>query len=781
MKSKRYLFVVLVLFTFCGTELASQNAEQSKWSLSGTQVRPGSDPFMQKLYWEINNSAMQEKLRDLRPFPVGVVYYQQREDDFDAAVKEFKTIKKLGFTALKQLKLDSPKNPQGFKEKVFNAAIDEGISPWYYGKGGWEHIDQQLLNKLGIEMTYSFENLPKIQSDARMVAYQNDVWRKRVDIMADKPEPPKGMGEPGRNNPWLPKRLTAPFSEWLKQEYGVLDTLKSAWNSGFTDTQDFKSFDGAAQSLIGSGFDNYGNGKGSKVSDFRRYRDAMKFQSSLIVDNYQQTMDLYHKWDPEEPERTGGHQVFENQAVNAWDLEGQAKTASIGGSFYASVHLPHHFFLIDNEVTRPVYWQSRIIADMFKGGWTATWESTGGPTQWSGHEGYTVDGNTMSQLFVSYLASGLKGVGIWMWNSRGEGWEVGEYALTDIQGEPSDRAIVAGKFSKKLQEHRYELWDSQDEPIVGIFYSWENEALLGRLSLGAYDMNTPVYKTDRDLKFRQFHTEGRLGISRALTNNNVPFEYVTERNLEEGLAARYPVIYLPYILALDDKHVKLLIEYVAQGGRLVADFPLLMLDNYGRLNKQKVGSDFEELFGLQVGDYYNSFNRSIVFEGDTLHNTQYGKLKLTQAEVLNTFGNGVPAVTRNSYKKGEAILLNFEASREAYKPGNTKMEDILTYYSLGDIRPPFEVAGSKNTFVMRRAAPKADHYFIVNDGETETVNIHSDVIRYENIRNVYTDEVISVAKKGFDITVPARSGVWIRAEKRDKKNHFISPIYLKTE
>lgn len=765
--------LVLVLLPLKG---ASQNSDVAKWAIEGTQLRKGDDPFMQQLYWDINDGPMQQKLRHIRPFPVGVVYYQQREDDFEAVIKEFRTIKELGFTALKQLKLDSPENPVGFNEKVFHAAIEEGLSPWYYGKGGWEHIDRELLGKLNMKMPSTAENLPIIQSDPRMIAYQNGVWHKRVDKMSQKPEKPKGMGEPGRNNPWLPERLIAPFSIWLKKEYEVLDSLRSAWNLGFTDTREFATFKEAAASMKGTGFDGYGNGEGPKVHDFRRYRDAMKFQSELIVQNYQETMDLYYQWDFEEPERTGGHQIFENQAMNAWDLEGQARTAALGGSFYASVHLPHHFFLIDNEVTRPVYWQARIIADMFKGGWAATWESTGGPTQWSGHEGYTVDGKTMSQLFVSYLAAGLKGVGIWMWNSRGEGWEVGEYALTDIQGEPSDRAIVAGNFSKKLQEYRFELWDSQDEPVVGVLYSWENEAILGRLSLGAYDMNTPVYKTDRDTKFRQYHTEGRLGISRALTNSNIPFEYVTERNLEEGLANRYPVIYLPYILALDDNHVKILKKYVAQGGRLVADFPVLMLDNYGRLNKHRTGSDFEELFGLQVADYYNAFNRNIVFEGDTLRNTQYGQLKLTKAKAINTFENGLPAVTSNRYGKGEAVLLNFEASRGIYKAGNTKMEDILTFYSLGEMRPPFEVTGEKNSFTMRRAAPKADHYFILNDGAKETISIKSDVIGYGKVINVYTEQVLEKTDTGFRVAIPARSGVWIRAEKRDTKNHFISPI-----
>ena len=278
---RRYGYIAILLLLLMPLRGTSQNLDLSGWTIEGTQLRSGQDPYLQKLYWKINDSPMQQKLRQIKPFPVGVVYYQQRGDDFEAVIKELRTIKKLGFTALKQLKLDSPKNPVRFEEKVFHSAIDEGLSPWYYGKGGWEHLDQKLLDKLGIETAFTTENLPKIHLDSRLIAYQNSVWHKRVDKMSQKPEKPKGMGEPGRNNPWLPERLISPFSAWLKNEYRGLDSLKTAWNLGFTDIRDFTTFNEAASSLMGTGFDGYGNGKGPKVHDFRRYRDAMKFQSEL--------------------------------------------------------------------------------------------------------------------------------------------------------------------------------------------------------------------------------------------------------------------------------------------------------------------------------------------------------------------------------------------------------------------------------------------------------------------------------------------------------------------
>ncbi|MEM1328411.1 MAG: beta-galactosidase trimerization domain-containing protein [Bacteroidota bacterium] len=753
----RYL---LLLLAFClSRTILAQNLP-----IEGTQLREGEDPYLTKLYWQLNDSPMQQKLRSIKPFPVGVVYYQQRGHSLKDIQKEFQTIKDLGFTALKQIQLVAPDNPTDFEETVFRTAVETGLSPWYYGKGGWANIDEQLLQRLKIDIAFSEENMPEIQQHPKMMAHQNEVWRQRITRMKNKPPKPKGMGEPGRNNPWLPERLLPPFANWLETTYGDLETLKDAWNCGFTGKCTFSSFKEAAQLMEGEDFDQYGNGTGKLRHDFRRYRDAMKFQSELIVDNYQQTMDLYYRWDADEPERTGGHQLFENQAMNTWDLEAQAQTARIGGSFYSSIHLTHHFFLTDNEIILPVYWQARTVADMFKGGWAATWESTGGPTQWSGHQGYTVDGNTMSQLAVAYLAAGLKGIGLWMWNSRGEGWEVGEYALTDIQGEPSDRAVVMGNFSKKLQEHRFELWEAMDEPTVGILYSWENEAMLGRLSLGQYDLNTPVYKTNRDREFRQFHTEARLGISRALTSHHIPFEYVTERDLDAGLAQRYPIIYLPYVLTLKQKHISILKNYVAEGGRLVADFPVLMLDEYGRLNKYLEADDLTELFGLQVADYYHSFNRPTILKGDTL-DTQYGIFKLKDATAIETFENGLPAILTHQYGKGEVLLFNFEASRMTYAPNNDAMERLLTYHTLGDIRPAYEVKNANHGVVMCRAAPEADHYFIINDGAAETIQIQSDVIDYGRAVNVYTDEVLKKTANGFEVEVAERMGVWVRVDK----------------
>jgi hypothetical protein len=191
-----------------------------------------------------------------------------------------------------------------------------------------------------------------------------------------------------------------------------------------------------------------------------------------------------------------------------------------------------------------------------------------------------------------------------------------------------------------------------------------------------------------------------------------------------------------------------------------------MLDNYGRLNKQLPGSDFEELFGFSTADYNHTFNCPRTFRGKEME-TQYGDIKLSGATVVETWSDGVPAILTNNYGKGSTLVFNFEASRQAFNPGNHQMEQLLAKATLGNIRPPFLVNGAQNSLVFRRAAPKADHYFVLNTGDgKETIRITSQDINYVQASDIIDGKSINVVNNGISIDVPASSGVWVRMQKQ---------------
>ena len=112
---------------------------------------------------------MLEKIASLRPFPIGVVFQQDPRvhHDIPTIRAEFALIRRLGFNALKQVMLSN--RSAAFARAVFEAAIEEGLIPWWYGRAGWEAITPELLNRIGIPS----DTLPAaVQNDSRMLAYQ---------------------------------------------------------------------------------------------------------------------------------------------------------------------------------------------------------------------------------------------------------------------------------------------------------------------------------------------------------------------------------------------------------------------------------------------------------------------------------------------------------------------------------------------------------------------------------------------------------------------------------
>ena len=209
---------------------------------------------------------------------------------------------------------------------------------------------------------------------------------------------------------------------------------------------------------------------------------------------------------------------------------------------------------------------------------------------------------------ATYLAAGLKGIGFWTYNSRDVGWEGGEYALTDLAGRPTGRTMAAALVAKAIEKWRVELWQAQDEPAVGMLYSWENEATYARLSLGSYPLQTRAHPGDRSPLFAQRYSEARMGLGRALVGANIPFEICSEHDLEAGLAGRYKAIYLPSMVCLPEATLQLLVAYVRAGGHLIAEQPLLEFDDFGRLNKWQADGTPARLFGIRVRDYQNTQN-----------------------------------------------------------------------------------------------------------------------------------------------------------------------------
>lgn len=702
--------------------------------------------YLHEKYDALHSTDRQEQFKKIRPMPAGVVYIQHPGEGEKEIREHFRLMKKLGFNSLKQIMTV----PGWELEDVQLIALEEGLVPWWYGSGGWASITDDLLKELKIPLD---TNLKEIRENPKMVKYQQKVMKDRV-LKAKKYKQehgslPKGAQtaydpEVGKRGLDLTKEGKNLFVKWAKNHYQDINKLNDAWSlhhhglgNAFTSWEDFA--------------ENW-----QEKASHRNYKDKIdifRFKAEHGTGNIKERATAFANYDPSVPFRGGGEMgLFLPAAYMGVDMETIADVIKDYGSFYPSTHLSWHFNLSNNEIVRPFYIQASIMNDFYKGGWSGGWESTGGPQQFDGEKyaselnSYYVDGGTILQLFMSQMAAGFKGFGIWCWSIRTAGKEGGEYALLDRNNQPTDRAIRLGMMGKAMQKYRDEIWEAHKEPTVGVLLDWNNDAAWAAMSVRGRET------------LRNFPIESRIGAARALMNANIPFEYVTPDDLRNGLAPRYQVIYLPSVISMNREVLEILEGYVQQGGRLVLDLPGGKFDENTAILPTGKNSLFNKIFGVTLDNYQFSGSNKTV----SLHGKEWtgfiADMTLDGAAAKAFYNTGKPAITEFQYGQGSAVILGVDMAHQCFEQGNTLAEQLLTRHALGDnISAPYSCEGA---LVYKLSAPNADHYYFINDGTAKSVIFRSEM-KYKNAIDALTGAKVDP----LSIKLDADDARWIRMEK----------------
>ncbi len=706
-------------------------------------MRHSENAFLHKQYDALCASERQCALRRMAPMPVGVVFIQWPGMDESAVRAQFRLMKSLGFNCLKGIHT----TPGTSRREVMHWALDEGLIPWWYGEGGYAPITDELLDELGISRDASTE---AIRADSRFMSYQEHLLRERIDREAVAPRRKGGWSGKAIHSPdhTLSSEAVFAFTEWLQQTYTTLEALEKAWNFSHAAIQKpprrWERWDEVRADLPRL-FE--------EPKEYRRIRDVLRFKADQLIAAICEKRDVHRAGNPYAPFRAGGEMgLFLPFGARATDMEGIAEAMAAGGSFYPSIHLSWHFEETDFSLMPEVFLQASVAADWFKGGWSAPWESTGGPQQLSGGKGlapgsekkrpgFTVDEGVITQLMLSYLAAGFRGFGFWCWSARTAGWEAGEFSLLDRNNQPGARARVAGAIGAAAVRYRDELWQAHKEPLVGVFTDFENEAMWAAISVAGRDL------------YKSMGVQGRIGAGRALCKANIPWEHVSGANIRRGLVDRYRCIVLPSIVSLSNELLELLAAYVERGGRLAMDLPGLWLDEYGRLTPTGTGSLFERIFGCTLDDYQFASNVPRILRGCMLDGFVCDCTP-SSGRVIESYESGKPAIIENNLGDGSAILLGYEASQMCFQR-NLHAEHWFPGDCLGALRPGFECEG---VYAWRLATPVADHYFLVNDGDTRTVTLTIRDYAGGACHDAVTGEFVDCGA----IEVPAHNGRWIR-------------------
>ncbi len=707
----------------------------------------------------MNDSPMQQRLRQERAWFIGPVYWKPGDYEPAEVERELTRIRDLGFNMVRFHTADPVETAPGeydFSRPDEWMAIAEEV-----GLGVFLHVplanpSDGILTRHGLTRE-QFERFGAEEPGVQ--AALEDVIRPVASHFADHPALMGwgGLGEPNAQQGDIENDYDRQrFGRWLEDKYGTLDALDEAWTLYPEKGKPVAdSFAEAWKAVAGFRADWQVSGVHMAKRNYGAGRDILRYLTDKSVDRTRLVAELVSKYDPNHPVSVGSHQLFVNPASLRWDTADRARVADL---HFTSIHLSWHFELTAGEVDRPVYMQARQTRDYFKEGWTSAYETTGGAVQYSGGYGNAMTPGLMRRLTLSYLAAGNVNVAYWTWNHRPGGWESGEYGMTSLSGAITDWASEAGAIGRGMGKYIDELWQGDPQTHVGLLEAWDTDAIL-TLEPERHDLREGVGKLGRGTAMQA--QRARIGLARAMINHHVPFEYVTDRELLEGIAACYPVIYAPHMRAVSDEVLEVLEAYVREGGVLIADVQMAFQDPWGKVRPTGPGGWQDRLFGAYV-DVIHDARTATVSLADLPVEGFFGDIEVTDARVAACLSNGRPGITERDLGSGKAVLLATDAARMCWKPGRADVEAMLAGLVTRNHRPGWRCTAE---MAFRLRCPGADHYFLLNDGPEKLAFLEACDAEYSGGVDVVEDRPVDVAETGV-VTLPAESGLWLRMARK---------------
>jgi beta-galactosidase GanA len=716
---------------------------------------------------------MQERLLREHPLWVAAVYWNPQEEPYETLRDELKRIRETGFTAVRFHAFDPAESRDGtldfrYPDQRFHAAHEVGLKVF-------PHL--RLRSPIGAALAaagLSAEDAAQLGlTDPRVV----EAVRMRIRQVVGRYRTHPALlgwpvlGEPGPTSlPLTSDQDRLCFLAWLRDRYPQPADVHRAWliypNPGPAvdgheqqkTVRRIASWDDALAMASAISRSNDGTAlatTGMKHEVFGAMRDLVRFRADGMIAQARTEAALIREVDPDHPVLVGCHQLFYNNPQLGWDT---FETARTGDLHFSSIHLSWHFEHVFGEVDRPVYMQARMTRDAFKGGATSAYETTGGPVQYSGGYGHHMDAGLMRRLVLSYLAAGNQVLAFWDWRCRPGGLEAGEYALTTLSGKVTPWAREIGRIAAGMERCIEEIWKLRAEPELGILRCWDTEMVLSLEPnrFGSPDEGPSLYSRGPAHQ----HMRALIGASRAAINEQVSFEYLTDRELLAGIAGVYPTLYLPHVRGCSEAVLESLLAYVESGGRLIADVQFAFSDPWGKLRPRGERTLLTRLFGGWVDSIHHARTCPQRIGGVPVEGF-YGDIELAGARTVKRFADGRPAVTEAVVGQGRGILLAFDAGRCCWRPGNTRVERLLG----GLYRGPFGRKWKTDApIAVRRAGETADHWFLINDGARRRATIEVFDRRYVAVEDMVEGTKRPVRGR-IRVDLPAYSALWLRCRK----------------
>ena len=492
------------------------------------------------------------------------------------------------------------------------------------------------------------------------------------------------------------------FRAWLKRKYQTIDRLNDVWEHCYTDFSQISYTPWIWMSIMPAA--DFAAFRKEAVGIFlRRFGDAIRRADNthpLIADNIG-SMITNGTWLYERPQ----DEFVLRDAVD-----------EIGMSFYpkqvSGCRPPH---------SRQNTFDAFYAASGRRGYYVSEMQTH---IQALFNPSTAVSPYELKQWCCEALASGAKGLIYWMWRPFTKGLQTAGRGLVDYKNRSTPRLAFAREFSAVVGETGAL---TPPRARVGILFDGM-----------CHDFQvcyTRCYDVDQNI-----YLNSLCGAYRAMYDAGVRADLV--RMDEIG---QYRVLILSNHIVIGKETAEALGDYVRNGGILVCDGKIGIVDQFSMQNDRMPGGALNPLMGLEYIDS-DAENPNFLLDGKTICG-YYGRelTALTDGRALACFADGYPAVVERTVERGKVLTVNTHLWYGYIQEQNNAdafAGMLAAAYDLkeADVTPPLKVRLAEN-----------------------------EVARYAFVFN-YTDQPVSgrISGGGFDeaLTVAAHDVLSLREERR---------------
>jgi len=428
-------------------------------------------------------------------------------------------------------------------------------------------------------------------------------------------------------DPWTTKL----YQSWLEKKYKTIDNLNRKWYRRYSDFSQVNPADRNA---------NY-----SVWSSLLPSVDFEKFRSENVNDICGKLVEFAREFDQEHLiliDGTSETLLWPNTTQRNSDEFETAKNCDIyGGTFYPkswgrSLHKS---------------WELSLYYGISAG----AAKQAGKPFFISELQTHTasaltpgseVSAEQLSSWSYAAFASGAKCLQLWRWRPFLHGYQSTGRGLTHIDGSLGDRAQEMKKIAQVLNENESLFASAKPvEPAVSIVSSYRSRLF--------YD----VFADKPKLQGwnGSHHPQALKGWNRAFAASGIPtgvteLSYIKQKQFDSS------VLVLPSLISLSDDECQAIIEFVENGGMVVADARLRTVDEWGVVPSEGIpGKHLSELFGFKEVDVAGATEFDFC-DTKTAGSFLSQQLELSSdVEILATNSQGHPMVVSKKIGKGSCL------------------------------------------------------------------------------------------------------------------------------